>query len=98
MSDNARKRLESSDSSGLSSISSESEDDFASFSELSSAESISSDEEEIEIKPTVKDREDSDGDSIEYLDARAAWDLIDFEDFNIIRCVVLLVSNKVALC
>lgn len=81
----ARKRLDSSESSGLSSISSESEDDFASYSDLSSDESVTSFDEDLFENKTSTRQIDSDAESVGYLEARLALDLIDFDDFHVVR-------------
>lgn len=86
ISDTARRKLDSSDSSGLSSISSESDDDFMSYSELSSDESDLSSEDESSARKDderTKDELDSDTESLDlgYRNARVFLDLFDIEDF-----------------
>lgn len=90
-----RKGLESSESSGLSSISSESEDDFVSSIDSSSKWGSSSEDEADEKRQkdnskkifSPKAKYDSDAESIEYVEARTALDLLELEDFNFIRSV-----------
>lgn len=77
--------MDSSESSGLSSISSESVDDFASYSDLSSDESVTSFDEDLFDGKVSSRQIDSDAESVGYLDARLALDLIDFDDFHDIR-------------
>lgn len=84
ISDTARRKLDSSDSSGLSSISSESDDDFMSYSDLSSEESdMSSDDESTRKRGQTKDELDSDEDSIDlgYRNSRMFLDLFEIDDF-----------------
>jgi len=84
ISDTARRKRDSSDSSGLSSISSESDDDFMSYSDLSSEESdLSSDDERRRKGEQTKDELDSDVDSIDlgYRNARMFLDLFEIDDF-----------------
>lgn len=89
----SRKGLESSETSGLSTISSESEDDFMSSISSSSKWDSSSEDEIDERRDRVKhDKEsktnyDSDAESVEYQEARSALDLLELEDFNFIRFV-----------
>lgn len=77
--------MDSSESSGLSSISSESADDFASYSDLSSDESVSSFDEDMFDSKVSSRQVDSDTESVGYLEARLALDLIDFDDFHDVR-------------
>ncbi|XP_065201420.1 histone-lysine N-methyltransferase SETD1 isoform X2 [Planococcus citri] len=87
----SRKALESSETSGLSSISSESEDDFMSSISSSSKWDSTSEDDVDERRHRDKDNKeskpnyDSDAESVGYQEARSALDLLELEDFNFIR-------------